>query len=341
MTTRDCDSTEQSYRCGIIGFGWLGTELARQIQGHDRAFTVGVADVSADARAKAAKKLDLPESALFEDYLTLFDEAALDAVIVTTPHAFHYEQLNAALDADLDVLCEKPICVDPEHASEIVTRSESADETLMIGYQRHLSAAYRTARSYISDAREITHVDAEITQPYMELFGGTWRTDPSLSGGGVLMDTGNHLLDGLLWTTGLTPIAVSAEMSFEDESRCVDSAATLSVEFESGVIGSIAVSGRAPQFSEHLHVWTEESGINFDEDEVRIVDDGEHRQNIDRNGERNKIEAFVDALDGTAEPPATARDSLRSVALTAAAYESARSGERVSVGSDLDLGPTA
>ncbi|HET7324393.1 MAG TPA: Gfo/Idh/MocA family oxidoreductase [Halococcus sp.] len=334
MPTRESDREGPAYRFGIVGFGWLGAVLGEQLRDHERTTAVGVADVSTEAREKAADELDLLEGELYENYQDLLRNEELDAVVVSTPHAFHYEQVTAALDAGLDVLCEKPLCIDPANAKEITDRIENSERTVMVGYQRHLSEPYRTAREHLADSKtEITHVDVEITQPYMDLFGGTWRTDPELSGGGVIMDTGNHLLDGMLWTTGLTPTAVSAQVSFVDDECRVDEAGALSIEFENGVIGSASISGRTHRFSEHLHVYTENDAIYFDESAMTVVDgEGEtDRFTADSNEEPTKIESFVEALDTGVNPPATARDSFRASALTAAAYESARTGERVEI----------
>ncbi len=336
MTTSDENTSEErAYRFGIIGFGWLGGVIGEQIRDHERATVAGVADISAEARAEASEELALPSESVYEEYTDLIASEEMDGVVIATPHAFHYEQLTAALDAELDILCEKPLCIDPAKAKAVVDRVEASERTVMVGYQRHLSSAYRAARDHV-DGRKITHVDIEITQPYMDLFGGTWRTDPDLSGGGVIMDTGNHLLDGMLWTTGLTPVAVSAEMSFTDEEERVDEAGALNVEFAEDVVASVSVSGLTHRFSEHLHVYTDEDAVYFDEFSLTTVDtEGERTHStFDSETKPSKIEALIEAIEDDVEPPATARDSFRSVALTEAAYESARTGERVPV--DLD-----
>ncbi|WP_224337698.1 Gfo/Idh/MocA family protein [Haloprofundus halobius] len=338
MSSQNNGEVTPEYRFGIVGHGWLGGVIGGQIRDHERTTVVGVADVAAEARRRAGEKLALSAGALYESYEELLAAEELDAVVVSTPHALHYEQVTAGLDAGLDVLCEKPLCVDPAKARELVDRVEASDRTVMLGYQRHLNGAYRTARRRLAESSDdVVYVDAEISQPYMELFGGTWRTNPDLSGGSVTYDTGNHLIDGLLWTTGLEPVSVSAEMTFEDDDERVESDAALCVTFEGGLTGTVAVSGRTPRFTERIRVWTDSEEIRFDEDEVVVVDaDGdEWRPHLDRGDDPNKIEAFVDALDAGEEPPATARDSFRAVALTAAAYESARTGRRV----DIDLDP--
>ena len=238
-------------RFGIIGGGWLGIDIGRQANNHDDIVVEAVADLDESALRDAGEKLDVAPERQFADYETMFATADLDVAVVATPHAYHYEQIVDALDAGLDVLCEKPLCLGVAKARDVVERVESSDRTLMMGYQRHLNEPYRIAREYLQDDGTITAVDAEITQPWTESFGGTWRTDPAVSGGGVTYDTGNHLIDGLLWVTGLTPVAVSAEMEFHDDKR-VDAAASISVEFDNGVVGSIGVSGRTPRFSERV-----------------------------------------------------------------------------------------
>lgn len=319
-------------RFGIVGCGWLGIDIGGQARDHDAARVEAVADVNESALADAGEKLAVPATRRFTDHEAMFEAADLDVAVVTTPHAFHYDQVTDALDAGLHVVCEKPLCIDAGRARELVERIGGGDRLVMIGYQRHLRESFRTARDHVRAADEITAVDAEIAQPYVESFGGTWRTDPDVSGGGVTYDTGNHLIDGLLWVTGLTPVAVSAEMEFVDDARRVDAAASLSVEFENGVVGSIGVSGRTPRFSESLRVWTDEDGVRFDEDGLTVHGaDGEFRPRLERHREPNKVEAFLDALESGRSPPATARDSYRAVALTEAAYEAARTGERVPV----------
>ncbi|WP_129113748.1 Gfo/Idh/MocA family protein [Halegenticoccus tardaugens] len=334
MSRQHSDDLTEAYRFGVVGYGWLGGVIGGQVRDHERTRVVAVADVDPEARRRAGMELALPDAALYETYRDLFATEELDAVVVATPHAFHHEQVAAALDAELDVLCEKPLCVDPANAAKIADRVEGSDRTVMLGYQRHLNGAYRTARQHLAaSSDDIVYVDAEITQPYMELFGGTWRTTPELSGGSVTYDTGNHLIDGLLWTTGLTPASVSAEMSFEDDDRRIESDAALSVTFEGGATGSVAVSGRTPRFTERIRVWTDDEEIRFNEDEVVLIDEEGNKclPRVDREDDQNKVEVFVEALDTGEEPPATALDSFRAVALTAAAYESARTGRRVDV----------
>lgn len=165
----------------------------------------------------------------------------------------------------------------------------------------------------------------------------TWRVDPDLSGGGFLYNTGSHVLDGVLWTTGLEPIAVTASMDFDDDER-VDRRAHLDVSFENGATGTFSLYGDAPAVREHIHVWGEDGAVSLEGKQwgsrtVQRIDaeSGEYTPYIDPRSERSRADAFVESVLEGLEPPATTRDALPVTALTEAAYEAARTGERVDV----------
>jgi predicted dehydrogenase len=324
---------------GIVGTGGLGTGLGRDIAASDRGEVAAIADVSDQNRANAGEELEVPVEQRYEDYEAMLAEASLDAVVIATPHSLHHDQTIAAMDAGLDVLCEKPLATDLGDARNLVDRAEGGEETLMVGYQRHVRAPYVTGRNHLADAGATPKfITAEITQPWIDSQLGTWRTDPDLSGGGQLYDTGSHLIDAVLWMTGLTPTSVSAEMAFHDDARRVDTQAMLTVRFESGTVANLSVSGDAPRVREHIHVWSDAGGLylsakEWDTQGITYVqpDGSEVSPLLDAPPYPNKIEAFLECVRGGTEPPATARDALSVTAVTEAAYESARTGERVDV----------
>jgi predicted dehydrogenase len=341
---------------GVIGGGYIGTTVGRLFNQDPRSTVAALAEVDADTRRTAGQTLYVEEGSQYEDYREMLDGEVLDAVLVGTPHTLHYEMVTAALDRDLHVFCDKPLTTDLERAHDLADRAEASDRVLMVGYQRHLNPAFESARErWQGDADtgvdstapnaganpEPEYLSAEITQNWLSRFEGTWRTDPDLSGGGNLYDTGSHLIDGVLWTTGLTPASVSAEMVFADEERRVDQRAVLSVAFENGAHGTISVHSTAPCVREHVHVWDEQGAVYLEgrqwepREMSRVEPDSTTvLPYIDRERQRDKAEAFIDCIETGAEPPATARDALAVTALTEAAYESARRGERVDVGID-------
>lgn len=334
-------SSTDELRVGIIGTGFLGMAMGREFGRHDRGTVAAITDVNPDNLVTAAEELGLPEESLYEEYETMLELESLDGLVITTPHALHYEQIMAGLDHDLHVLCEKPMCVDLEDAKEIVDRVESSDRTVMLGYQRHLDRAFQAARRYWQEQDERpTFINAHVTQDWINEVDGSWKADPDLSGGGQLYDTGSHLVDSVLWITGLDPTSVTAQMEFHDDEERVDIQAGVTVHFENGAVATIAVSGDTPRVNEGIQIWGDDGatvveGREWNPREYTEIDAGGDitDPNGNRGSVRPKADAFIEAIEEGTEPPATVYDGLRSTALTEAAYEAAWSGERV----DVDL----
>ena len=328
-------------RIGLVGAGFIGTTVGGEFHRHPDATVAAVTDVNEEALTEAAELFSVPESERYEGHERMFAEAGLDAALVGTPHTLHYEQVVDALDAGLDVLCDKPLTTDLAEARDLHERVRGSERTLMVGYQRHLNPSFVAARERWAEGdREPQWITAEVTQNWVERFRDTWRTDPDLNGGGYLYDTGSHLLDAVLWTTGLEPTAVAAEMSFLDDEERVDERASLNVRFANGATATVSTYGDAPAVREHIHVWDGDGAVYLDgrEWEPREyaeidAESGTHTPYIDPESRPTKAEAFVEAVREGTEPPAMTWDGVRVTAVTEAAYEAARTGEWV----DVDL----
>lgn len=324
-------------RLGIVGLGYIGTTVGGQFHRHPDATVQAICDLDSDRLAEIGREFDVPGDRQYAEYATMLADASLDAVLIGTPHTLHYDQVVAALDRDCHVYCDKPLTTDLERAHDLADRAARSDRTVMVGYQRHLQTAFQTARERFVD-RDPAWLTASITQGWIDDSRGTWRLDPDLSGGGFLYDTGSHVLDGVLWTTGLEPVSVAASMDFYDADRRIDRRAHLDVEFANGATGTFSFNGDAPSVREHVHLWDDEKavyleGTQWGSREVTVIDSdaGEYSPYIDPRGEQSRAEAFLESVSDGTEPPATVRDALRVTALTEAAYEAAKTGERIAV----------
>ncbi|SFS89791.1 Gfo/Idh/MocA family protein [Halostagnicola kamekurae] len=323
---------------GIIGTGGWGTHIAEQFHEHSDAEVVALADVSSESRTRAGETLEVSPSHQYENHRSMLEREGLDAVQISSPHEFHHEQTIAALEEGVHVFCEKPLTPGLERACDLARRVEESDRVLMVGYQRHVNPAYVAIRETIAAGDlEPKLVTAELTQDWVETVADSWRMDPDLSGGGQLYDSGSHLLDAVIWLLDDVPTRVSAEMAFHDEPP-VDVQAALSVRFERGTVANITVSGDSPDVTERIAVRGDGGrclleGSGWTDRNVTITDSsGDVRRSVAAGlSSYDKVDAFVESVRIGTEPPATATDALRATALTEAAYDSARRGERVSV----------
>jgi predicted dehydrogenase len=268
----------------------------------------------------------------FGNYEEMLEEVELDGVIIASPHTLHAEQIRASLRRGLHVLTEKPMACTVKEAQSVIRAAKRHDRIVMIGYQRHFSPAFRRAREIIAsgDIGEVTFAAALQAQNWLAGTRGTWRQDPSLSGGGQLNDSGSHLVDIVLWVTGLQPEVVCALV--DNRGSKVDILSSLTVRFRGGAIGNLAVIGDAPQWWEDIS-WYCEGGALYVRDGRLLLQRGSKTEEIKGRSKSasDPDRNFVDSILGKDEPQTPAIGGLRVAELTEAAWESARSGRPAKV----------
>jgi len=257
-------------RIGIIGVGGLGYLQVNSYSEVEGVTIVGAADVSEDARDVFEREFDAPA---YEHYRELLHEhgAEMDAVTVVTPHTLHYEHAKACIERGLHVLVEKPMVTDVDHAVDLNETATDNEVVLQVGYQRHFHPAFREIRRIVDDGRigDLHMVNCYLGQDWIDVHRGSWRTDPSLSGGGQLYDSGSHLLDALLWTTGTRPRTVAAQMEFDEPGVDVNSSLSLTLEDDdTTTLASVGITGDGVDTtpSEGYVYWGTEGRITYSDD---------------------------------------------------------------------------
>lgn len=157
------------------------------------------------------------------------------------------------LVSGLEVLCEKPLVTDLNQARDLDRPASASETVLMLGYQCHFLSEFQHVRErWASGIRQPDFISVEIIEDWLQGNTGTWRVDPSLSGGGFLSDTGSHVVDAVLGTTGLMPKTVRAEIEFYDNE--IDMRANVTVEFEEGLTAHLSFHSDVSRVSKRLQV---------------------------------------------------------------------------------------
>ncbi len=318
-------------RVGFIGCGGNASGHIGRILEMPETEVVALCDVSQTSMEQAKKRnpdaANVPE---FTDYLELLDQAELDAVEISTPHTLHFEQIMAALDKGLHVLSEKPMVCTVDHAHQVIAKAEAADKILMISYQRHLMAQFRYVRNQImaGELGDIQFVSALQDQRWYQGTLGLWRQHLALSGGGQLNDSGSHLLDIVLWMTGLAVDEVHAYVdNFESE---VDINSALSLRFKNGAMGNISIVGNSPTGGmwEDITIWGTKAVVYMRNGTITYKTD-QSNEGFEPSGLPGSVSPdrnFIDAILGHDKVQVPPVCGLRVIELTEAAWESARTG---------------
>lgn len=116
----------------VIGLGRWGPNHVRNFQSIKGCSVVAAAETDAAHRARI--QASYPAMTIEEDYHRVLARADVNAVVVATPTATHYEIVRDALTAGKHVLCEKPLTSKGKDAWELVSLAEKKGVRLMVGH---------------------------------------------------------------------------------------------------------------------------------------------------------------------------------------------------------------
>ncbi|CUX56774.1 Gfo/Idh/MocA family oxidoreductase [Rhizobium oryzihabitans] len=177
------------------------------------------------------------------DALLASEAANLDAIYISTPHAFHAGYAKAALEHGLDLLLEKPMSLNSHEAREILEARERAGRQVVVAYQSSLSPLLRRMRER-ADAGEfgaLLAVHGEVWENWQSRYGTSWKQVPALSGGGFIFDTGSHLFNAVLQMTGIGYQSVSA--SLDNRGRDFELVGGVFAKLENGTTVNLTFCG--------------------------------------------------------------------------------------------------
>ena len=132
-------------RVGIIGCGEVAQINHLPSLGflNDLFEVTALSDVSRRVLEGVGKQYGVTRR--FLDYRDLVKDAEVDAVLVTTPHAYHTEQTLSALAHGKHVLVEKPMAMTLEDADKIIEAQKRSGLTVQVGYMRRYATAFEEA----------------------------------------------------------------------------------------------------------------------------------------------------------------------------------------------------
>lgn len=249
-------------RMAVIGCG-RQADLAYfpWILENPRAELTTAADLSEELLARARKRYGVKKT--FLDWRRMFDNCALDAVVVCTPPWAHAEPVIEAANRRLHILCEKPMAANSSECRDMIAAAEKNNVILQIGFSLRFDPGFEALKTIIKNGelgrifqlrstydgwipdignpviREaISLIDkTKIFPPGM----GAWRmNDPRA--GGVYTDHAIHYIDMFRWFTEERITHVSGVAQRVVQGRTNDDHSSSLIHFESGAAAYIQAS---------------------------------------------------------------------------------------------------
>lgn len=238
-------------RLGLIGFGYWGRNLARNLDSFGVLKSIG--DLSQSSLTDAG--VLYPGAKLDTNIDGILADESLDAVVIATPAITHGEIARKALDVGKHVFVEKPLCLDIRQAYELRDLAATKNLVLMVG---HL-LLYHAGFIAVCGAVEKGEIGALRYMYSHRLSLGRIRREEN-----ALWSFAPHDISMMLALTGQTPISVSA-IGTRHFSNDVADTTVSHLAFEGDVQGHVFVSWLHP-YKEHRMVVVGDRGmIVFDD----------------------------------------------------------------------------
>jgi predicted dehydrogenase len=263
-------------RVGVVGLGYWGPNLARNLQELDCAELVAICDSDGDRLEQIGRRFPAARAGASFDELLADDR--VDAVAFATPVSTHFPLASAALEACKHVFIEKPFAASSAECRELIRLGEERGLVVMPGHTFLYSPPVVAIRELIDEG--VLGKLCFISMSRVNL--GLHQADVS-----VTWDLGPHDFSILRYWLGEGPTNVSAlTRGFVVPS--IPDVAFIDLEFGSGTIAHVELSWLAPSKLRRTTIVGSEKMVVYDDtstEPVRIFDSGVELKDPETFGE--------------------------------------------------------
>lgn len=190
-------------RAASVGLGWWADELAKSV--HGKSQRIAIASCHSRSTQKRKAFAERFGTGNHESYEGLLADPSIDAVILTTPHSLHAEQVEAAARAGKHVFVEKPFTLTAASGRAAAEACEKAGVVLAVGHNRRFAPAARELKRMVEAGEfgTLLHIETNFSAPSaMQWTDAHWRASREESPAGGLAGLGVHMIDLIAWLGG-------------------------------------------------------------------------------------------------------------------------------------------
>lgn len=312
------------------------------------ASLVAVATRSDASRARVEREWGVDATT---DVPALLARSDVEAVIIASPNDLHAAQASAALAAGKHVLVEKPMALDVASAERVERDAARAGRVLAVGLEMRVFSLFERVKRLLDDGAlgAPVHLGIDLFRRPHRAGADGWKHDPARRGSSVLEEP-IHYLDLARWYLG-DMASLRAWAVSRPGNEALREQLDVRLESERGAVANVTRSIAAGGHTVDLRLVGERGALRAT---WRGRMDLDPRPSVrlelhDASGSRvlpvtaatghahdvwRQTAAFVRSVREGIDPPATARDGVRSVALCEAVERSLGLGERVTLRSE-------
>jgi predicted dehydrogenase len=240
---------ETSLNAAVVGTGFIGPVHVEAL-GRAGIHVTGILGSTPEKSTAAAKSLRLPCG--YASLEELLADDKVDAVHLTSPNRFHFDQATAVIRAKKHVLCEKPLAMTSDQSRQLVDLANQSAVVAAVAYNTRFYPLCHEAAARVknNDFGDVLHITGSYVQDWLlKDTDFNWRV--LTQDGGELRavsDIGTHWLDLVQFITGLKVVSVCADLQTVHPTR------------HRPVGGALTFSGESSGDAETVSIQTEDAG---------------------------------------------------------------------------------
>lgn len=207
-------------KVSVVGCGAISRNHLRVLKTLKNIEISSVVDIKKDRADAAAKKYGCKA---YYDFNTMLNEDKPDCIHICTPHCLHVPMAVAALEKDINVLCEKPCAISEDGLSLLRKAQDSSNATFGVCFQNRYIESVTAVKDILDkklfgkilSARAFVHWNRD--ESY---YNDDWHGTLLREGGGVTVNQAIHTQDLLRYLIGSDVTAVTAH-TFNDHLKGV------------------------------------------------------------------------------------------------------------------------
>lgn len=313
-------------KTAVIGMGVIGN-VHKSVLLEQKKNIVAFCDIDAE------KTKELQGVPFYTDYKEMIEKERPDVVHICTPHYLHADMVIYALERDIHVLCEKPLCIKTEDITRILQAEEKSKAQLGVCFQNR----YKYCNTYVKDYLVGKEVKGAIGfVPWKRdadyYHSAAWRGTWSQEGGGVLINQAIHTLDLLQWMLGM-PDCITASWSnlvLKDAIEVEDTITLATSGSGNSRFSLFATNGLGVSFSTEIKIKTDKDVIRICDNKVEINGESVYIEHNTKyhgkpcygNGHGDLIADFYECIEEGRKFPIDGKEAAKAVKLVLAAYAS-------------------
>jgi predicted dehydrogenase len=322
----------------LVGLGSYATgQLAPALQETKDCYLAGIVTGTPAKAEKWKSQYNIPDKNIYnyQTFDQLKDNPDIDIIYVVLPNSMHAEYVIRAAKTGKHVICEKPMAITVKDCDNMIEACNKAGVTLSVGYRLHFEPHHlemqRLGQQKVFG--NIKKMSGAFGFPAQE---GIWRLSKEMAGGGPLMDVGIYCVQAFCYTSGLEPIAVTAQEGPKtDMMRFKEVEQSLTWQFE--MPGGIIAEGKA-SYAEGMNMFRAEAERGWFELNPAFNYSGIKGQTSNGimnfpqvNQQARQMDGIVQAIKNKKPSPVPGEMGRRDVKYLQAIYEAMRTGQRIEI----------